>query len=69
MWCSDRMVVGYTTVTSKVVRSNPVHDEVYLIQHYVIKFVSDLREVGGFLLVLQFPPPIKLTVMIQLKYC
>ena len=26
-----------------------VHDEVYLIQHYVIKFVSDLRQVGGFL--------------------
>jgi hypothetical protein len=26
----------------------------------VIKFVSDLRQVGGFLRVLQFPPPIKL---------
>jgi hypothetical protein len=24
-------------------------DEVYSIQHYVIKFVSDLRQVGGFL--------------------
>jgi hypothetical protein len=24
-----------------------------------IKFVSDLRQVGGFLWVLQFPPPIK----------
>ena len=35
--------------------------EVYLIQHYVIKFVSDLRQVGGFLRVLWFPPPIKLT--------
>jgi len=23
-------------------------DEVYSIQHYVIKFVSDLRQVGGF---------------------
>jgi hypothetical protein len=34
-------------------------------QHYVIKFVSDLRQVGGFLWVLQFPPPIKLTAMIQ----
>ena len=33
--------------------SNPVHDEVYLIQHYVIKFVSDLRQVAGFLQVLQ----------------
>ena len=28
-------------------------------QHYVIKFVSDLRKVGGFLRVLRFPPPIK----------
>ena len=28
-------------------------------QHYVIKFVSDLRQVGGFLRVLQFPPPNK----------
>jgi hypothetical protein len=35
--------------------------EVYLIQHYVIKFVSDLRQVSGFLRVLWFPPPIKLT--------
>ena len=25
-------------------------------QHYVIKFVSDLRQVGGFLWVLRFPP-------------
>ena len=32
--------------------SNPVHGEVYSIQHYVIKFVSDLRQVGGFLRVL-----------------
>ena len=27
------------------------------IQQYVIKFVSDLRQVGGFLRVLLFPPP------------
>jgi hypothetical protein len=32
-----------------------------LIDHYVIKFVSDLRQVDGFLRVLWFPPPIKLT--------
>ena len=25
-----------------------IHGEVYSIQHYVIKFVSDLRQVGGF---------------------
>ena len=34
------------------------------VQHYVIKFVSDLRQVGGFLQVLLFPPPIKLTATI-----
>ena len=32
---------------------NPVHDEVYSIQYYVIKFVSDF--VGEFLWVLRFP--------------
>jgi len=33
------------------------------VQHYVIKFVSGRRQVGSFLRVLRFPPPIKL------KYC
>jgi hypothetical protein len=33
------------------------------VQHYV-KFVSDLWQVGGFLQVLRFPPPIKLTTTI-----
>ena len=37
-----------------VVSSSPVHGEMYSIQHYVIKFVSDLRHVGGFLRVLRF---------------
>ena len=50
-------------ITTKVVRSNPVHDGVYSIQYYVIKFVRDLQQVGDFLRVLWFPPPIKL------KYC
>ena len=54
----DRMVVE---ITNKVVSLNPVHGEVYSIQHYVIKFVSDLRQVGGFLWVLWFRPPIRLT--------
>jgi len=35
-------------ITTKVVSSNPVHGEVYLIHHCVIKFVSDLRQVDGF---------------------
>ena len=34
------------------------------VQHYVIKFVSDLRQDSGFLRVLRFPLPIKLTSMI-----
>ena len=49
--------------------SYPLHDEVYLIQHYVIKFASHLRQIGGFLWVIRFPPPIKLTTMKYLKYC
>jgi hypothetical protein len=51
-------------VESKVVSSNQVHGEVYSIPHYVIKFIYDLRQVGGFLRVFQFPPPIKRTAMI-----
>jgi hypothetical protein len=31
------------------------------VQHYVIKYVSDLRQVGNYLRALRFPPPIKLT--------
>ena len=38
--------------------------EMYSIQHYVIKFVSDLRQVGGFLRVPRFLPLIKLTATI-----
>jgi len=34
------------------------------VQHYVIKFVSDMRQVGDFLRILMFPPPIKLTATI-----
>jgi hypothetical protein len=51
-------------ITTKVVGLNSVHGDVYSIQHYVIKFVSDLQQVDGFLRVLWFPPPIKLTAKI-----
>jgi hypothetical protein len=37
----------------------PARGKVYSIQHYVIKFVSDLQQFGGFLCVLRHPPPIK----------
>ena len=39
-------------ITTKVVSLNPAHGEVYSIQHCVIKFVSDLRQVCCFLRVL-----------------
>ena len=55
-------------ITSNTASSNPAYSEVYLIQHCVIQFVSDLQQAGGFLCVLRFPPPIKLTATKQLKY-
>ena len=55
-------------ITTNVASSNPAHVKVFSIQHYVIKFVSDLWQVGGFLRVLRFPPTIKLTATLQLKY-
>ena len=36
-------------ITTKVVSVNPTHGEVNSIQHVLIKFVSDLRQVVGFL--------------------
>jgi hypothetical protein len=52
-----QLLVQSVPITTKVVSLNPAHGEVYSIQHYVIKFVSDLRQVSGFLWVLMFPPP------------
>jgi hypothetical protein len=46
-------------IITKVVSSIPAQ----AIQHYLMKFVSDLRQVGGFL---RFPPPIELTTTIRL---
>ena len=67
----DRIIVEFTpmqsepiTAKKKVMSSNPAHGEVYLIQHKVIRFASDLRQVGGFLRVLWYLPPIKLTATI-----
>jgi hypothetical protein len=53
-----------SAITTKVMGSSPIHGEVYSIQHNVIKFVNDLRQVSGFLRVLWFPPPIKLKTTI-----
>jgi hypothetical protein len=49
---SARIPSQSAPITTKVVSSNPAHGEVSSIPHYVIKFVSDLRQSGGFLRVL-----------------
>ena len=43
------------------VSSNPAQGEVYSMQHYVMKVVNDLQEIGSFLL---FPPTMTLTLTI-----
>ena len=58
------MYVSVMTSMTYIVSVNRSNGKVYSIQHYKIKFVSDLRQVGGFLPVLLFPPPIKLTTTI-----
>ena len=41
-------------ITTNIVSSNTAHGEVYLIHHYVIKFVSDSRQISGYLRNLPF---------------
>ena len=61
----DRMVAGFTTTYAisayhrLCCEFKPSSGKVYSIQHYVIKFVSDLRQLGGVHRVLWFPPPNK----------
>jgi len=57
VWSFDlQLPMQSMPLTIKVVSSNPTHGEVYLIQHYVIKFVSDL-------------PMMVFSSPIYLKYC
>ena len=66
----DCVVVGFTTTFAISAyhhwscKFESCAGKMYFIQHYVIKFICDLQQVGGFLRVLQFPPPIKLTATI-----
>ena len=53
------MTLQSVPITTKVVSSNSVHGKVYSIQHYVIKFVGDLPQVGGFIWVFWLSPPKK----------
>ena len=67
VWLLDLQLpvrVQSVTITTKDTSLNPAHSVVYSIQHYVINFASHLRQVGGFLRVLWFPPLIKLTATI-----
>jgi len=59
-----QLPVQSVPITTNIESLYPVHAEVYSIPHYVIKFVTDLRQVGSFLLVLRFLPTIKLTTTI-----
>ena len=63
-WLDLQLPMPSVPITTKVVSSNPAHDEVYSIQHYVIKFIFYFRQAGGFLQVLRFPPPINLIATI-----
>jgi len=46
VWYLDlQQFVQSVPIISKAVNSNSAHGEMYSIQHYVIKFVSDLRHV------------------------
>ena len=56
----DRMVVWFTTTYAISAYHHWWCEFESRSGHYVIKFVSDLRQVGGFLWVLWFPPPINL---------
>ena len=66
----DRMVVGFATTCAISVYHHWCCEFESRsgrgVQHYVIKFVSDLRQIDGFLLVFRVPPPIKLTATILL---
>ena len=47
------------SITTKILNLNSVHGEVYSIKHYVIKFLSDLRQVGAWFSPLNFLTTIK----------
>jgi hypothetical protein len=42
------MILYYYYLSKTASALEPRSGEVYSIQHYVIKFVSDLRQIGGF---------------------
>ena len=61
----ERVIVGFTTTYVISAYKHWCYEFEFhsgrSVHHYVIKFASDLRQVGSFL---RFPPPIKQTAMI-----
>jgi hypothetical protein len=49
-WIYNYKSVHSVIITTKIVSLDPVHDEMYSIGYVVIKFVSDVRQVGDFLI-------------------
>ena len=48
VWYLDlQLPMKSVPITTNVMSLNPVHSKVYSIQHYVIKFVSDLQQVSS----------------------
>ena len=65
VWLFDLQIpMQLVPITTKVASSNTAHGEMNSIEHHVIRFVCDLRQVGGFLWILRLPPSIKLTATI-----
>jgi hypothetical protein len=49
LWLDLQLLMQSVPMLTNDVISNHTHGEVYSVQHYVIKFVCDLRQVVGFL--------------------
>ena len=55
-----QLSVQSVPITTKAISSvNHIHGDVYSIQHTVINFVNELRQVGRFL---RFPPPVSVHI-------
>ena len=63
-WLELILPVQSVYITTNVVSSNPANGEVYSIQHYVIKFVSDLRQLVVFSSYSYFLSSIKMSATI-----
>jgi hypothetical protein len=61
-----QLPVQSVPITTKVVSSNPVHGEVHLIQHYMIKFVSNLQSLLTTLFLLKCLQEVLLFLQIQM---